>query len=86
MKQTKFQRMSPEQLAGYQCRDEDECEALTKEREYREQCLANGEDYENEDVRQNYEEMKDEIESFWDDLDEDDRAGWTDNIIKSFDS
>jgi len=78
--------MSTEQLATHQCRNEEEHEALSAEQEYRKQCEEDGEDPENEDVRQRYEEMRDEIESSWDDLDEDERAGWTDNIIKSFDS
>lgn len=56
-----------------------------QEEEYREYCRQNDLDPEDEDNRAHYKEVKDELDNYWDDMDEDDRDGWNDNILKSFD-
>ena len=86
MKNSKFCKMSPAELEAYRPRDEDDHEALAKEKDFREWCNENEENYEDDDSRKNYHDFQRETgQGFWDDLDEDDREGWEHNIIKSFD-
>jgi hypothetical protein len=45
-------------------------------------CKENGEDPDNEDVRAAYREATEEMETWWDDLSEEDREGWEHNMTK----
>jgi len=78
--------MTDEELRSYSPKDErEECD-YREEREYREWCKSDGLDPLDEFSREMYNEMQAETgQEFWDGLDEDDRDGWNDNIIKSFD-
>ena len=80
MKNPQFHKMSSDELATYQPRSQDEGEALVKERDFREWCQEHEEDPENEESRECYKEATGE--SFWDDLDPDDREGYEHNMTK----
>ena len=80
MKNPRFSKMSSAELQAYQPRTQDECEALSKENEFREWCKEHEEEPENEEARECYREATGE--SFWDDLDDDDREGWEHNMTK----
>ena len=76
MKISKFGKMSSTDLESYQPRSQDECEALTAEKDFREWCKENEEDPENEYSREHYQIIQRESgHGFWDDLDDDEREG-----------
>jgi hypothetical protein len=75
--------MSAAQLQAHLPQDTDEAEELSDELEFREWCKANNEDPENEDSREHYQTIQ--SESSWDSLDENDKAGWWDNMTKGSD-
>lgn len=54
MYKNKFWKMSATELAAYHSRSQNELEFLTQEKEFREWCRDNEEDYENEDARERY--------------------------------
>lgn len=72
--------MSSEQLETYKPCTQDECEAVSEEQEFREWCKECELDPEDEGSREHYQEATGK--TFWDDLDEDDAAGWQDNMNK----
>lgn len=80
MKTPNFRKMSPKLLAAYQPKSQDEFEGLQKEKDYRQWCQENGDDYEDDQMRECYREATGE--TFWEDLDEDDRDGWEHNMNK----
>jgi hypothetical protein len=80
MKNSKFSKMSSAELETYQSRTQDECEELSKEKEFRDWCKEHEEDFESEEARECYKEATGE--SFWDDLDDDEREGWEHNMTK----
>lgn len=55
------------------------------EKKYFEYCKSNNIDPNDDTNREEYDEILQDNEKFWDTMDEDDRDGWNDNIIKSFD-
>lgn len=83
MQNSKFHKMSPAELEAYQPRDQDDHEAYIHEKDFRQWCVENEENYEDEESRSNYQDVQRETgQGFWDDLDEDDREGWEHNITK----
>lgn len=56
-----------------------------EEEEYQEYCKQHGLNPDDQANRDQFREMKDELDGYWDDMDEDNRDGWNDNILKSFD-
>ena len=75
-----FRKMSDAQLTEYQCKDEDEAEARSKEQSFRDWCKEHGIDSDEDGSREHFREATGV--TFWDDLDEDEREGWNDNINK----
>lgn len=86
MKIPKFGKMSSTELEAYRPRSQDQCDALAAEKDFREWCKENEEDPENEDSREHYQIVQRESgQGFWDDLDDDERAGWEHNMLKDSD-
>ena len=75
-----FRNMSPEQFKAFQPSSEDEARAHEEESKFRDWCDEHEEDPESEDARDNCNEATGK--TFWDDLDENDRAGWEDDMTK----
>jgi hypothetical protein len=80
MKRNKFWTMSENDLAAYQPKSQDECEARAEELEFRQWCKKCEIDPEDESSREHYREATGK--SFWEDVDDDDAAGWVDNMTK----
>lgn len=71
--------MSLEDFEAKRLRDE-------RRSEFLKWCKENDEDPETEEAHERYSEIEAETgDSFWKNLEGDDRDGWGDNIIKSFD-
>ena len=80
MKTPNFLKMSDAELASYTCQSQEEAEALSKEQDFREWCKENEIDPDEQGSREHYREATGE--SFWEDLDDDDRNGWEHNMNK----
>jgi hypothetical protein len=74
--------MSSAELEALRPRSQDEGDALSKELEIVELCKENDEDPDNEDVRAVHREAKEEMETWWDNLIDEDREGWEHNMTK----
>jgi hypothetical protein len=74
--------MSSAELEAFRPRSQDECEALSKEMEIVDLCKENGENPDDEDVRDPYREATEEMETWWEDLSDEDREGWEHNMTK----
>ena len=77
--------MSEAELINFRPKSEDEHQEWSKEVEIVERCKQSGDDPDNADVRQSYREAAEEIETWWDDLSEEDREGWEHNMTKDAD-
>ena len=76
--------MTIDELKKCNSHSEAEDYAIREEIEYREWCEENDLDW--DCSRDEYRDWKSETgQAFWDDMDEDERDGWNDNIIKSLD-
>jgi len=84
MKHPKYREMSNEEFESYSPRPTEEAvEAHKREAEFREWCKEHEIDPQNEDEYKAYLDMLQETgQAFWDGLDEDDRAGYEDNMHK----
>ncbi len=75
--------MSPDEFRAFNPRTEDEALAHEEESKFRDWCEQNEEDPQNDGARDNYNEQQEETgDKFWNNLDENDRAGWEDNMNK----
>lgn len=77
-----FRNMSEEKLESFLPGSDEEDYAYRKEVKYRKWCVRMDCDPMEPDSRYAYEEVLEEIEGFWNGLDDNDRAGWTDNMNK----
>ena len=80
MKKPHFTEMTPEQFKALYPRNEEECEAYEAERIYRDSCKANGEDYRDANVREDYLETQ---RASSQPMDENDQEGWEHNFLKA---
>lgn len=80
----KFTSMSNDELERVQPRTENEADALRQEVEFRTWCQEFDEDYGDEEAREHFLAGQVEVETFWDDMDEQEREGWEHMIINSF--
>lgn len=86
MKKRRFDKMSPEEFAASRPQSEDEISAYEQEANFRAWCKENEQDPTDDAARESYSIIQRECgNTFWDDLDEDEREGWIHNIRKSFD-
>jgi len=87
MKKPNFRDMLDEEFAALLPRTEEEIESHEVESDFRKWCQETEQDPQDEGARASYDEMQEEVgPKFWENLSEEDRAGWEDNIIKSFDN
>lgn len=78
-----FRNMTPEQFKAYNPRTEEDVMAYAEESKFREWCEENEEDPQDDNARDGYTEMQEETgDKAWDNMDENDRAGWEDNMNK----
>jgi hypothetical protein len=78
-----FRNRSPEEFKAFRPRNEDEAMAYEEESKFRGWCEENEEDPLNPDARDNYNEIQEELgDKGWANMDENDRAGWEDNMNK----
>ena len=83
MSQPNFRNMSPSEFQAFCPQNQDEAEAHEAESEFREWCVENEQDPQDDGARDNYKEQQAETgDAFWNGLDENDRAGWEDNMNK----
>ena len=83
MSKPDFRNMSAEEFKAFRPRTDEEEAARNAEGEFREWCEENGEDPQDESAHDTYKEILEETgDKFWDNLDENDRAGWEDNMNK----
>jgi len=83
MKRNPFEHMTSEEFKAFQPRTEDEEYGHEKETDYREWCEEEECDPLDPDSRHVYKEYLEENgDGFWENLDEDELAGWEDNMHK----
>lgn len=84
MRPKKFKAMSAEEFANHHVQSEAEQIDYEREAAFRQWCGENELDPADEESYEQYEEMLREISG--EDMSPEDRAGWDDNIGKSFDN
>ena len=83
LRQIDFRKMSPAEFKAFKPRSEEEAWEYEKEDKFRQWCKLYEEDPANEESRENYDISERESgDAAWDDMDEDDKAGWIDNMNK----
>jgi len=83
MNEQNFRRMTPDEFKAFSPSSHEEAVAYEKEAEFREWCEEREEDPMIPESRESYDEEQEELgDKFWDNLDENDRAGWEDNMNK----
>ena len=80
MNRRKFTEMSAAEFAAYKPKSEEDSLAYEKEADFRVLCAENDMDPTDSNVREHEEEIERENNGFWDDMDDDEREGWTDNM------
>lgn len=78
---SKFQKLSDAELLAYSPSSDAEFEDYQAEAGFREWCKENEEDPSTGEAREAYEEESNS--DGWDDMDEDEKAGWEDNMNKN---
>ena len=76
MKPSDFHHLSNEEFNKLRPKSEDETDLFIAEQEYRDWCADDDLDPTDESNREMYNEMREEIDGFWDNQDVDEREGW----------